>query len=95
MSQDTSSYLTEKCEVRDSKALSGCAVFARSVIVPRELVGVWSGQVVGKDALNGLPGNIRSNTVQIEENLYLASLSPDESPDFINHSCDPNAGLSG
>ena len=42
-----------------------------------------------------LPVDIRRHTVQVEEGLYLASLSPDEAPDFINHSCEPNAGLDG
>ena len=32
--------------------------------------------------------------MQIEEGLYLASLTPYE-PDFINHGCEPNAGLAG
>ena len=33
--------------------------------------------------------------MQVEERLYLASLSADEAPDFINHSCEPNAGFDG
>jgi hypothetical protein len=65
------------------------------MIEPGELIAVWSGRVVAAEALEELPEEIRRHTVQIEEGLYLASLSPDEPPDFINHSCEPNAGLDG
>ncbi len=90
-----SSYLTDKCEVRQNKIPYGGAVFALSTIEPRELIGVWSGCIVGADALQTLPDNIRKHTAQVEEGLYLASLSSDEPPDFINHSCQPNAGIEG
>jgi hypothetical protein len=73
----------------------GRAVFARDVIEQGELVAVWSGRIVGADQLDELPAEIRRHTVQVEEGRYLASLSPDEPPDFINHSCEPNAGLDG
>jgi hypothetical protein len=56
---------------------------------------VWSGRIVGAGQLDELPPEIRRHTVQVEDGLYLASLSPDEPPDFINHSCEPNAGLDG
>jgi len=73
----------------------GKAVFARDVIEQGELVAVWSGRIVGADQLDELPPDIRRHTVQVEDGLYLASFSPDEPPDFINHSCEPNAGLDG
>jgi hypothetical protein len=65
------------------------------VIERGELIAVWSGRIVGADELEELPESIRLHTVQVEEGLYLASLSPDEPPDFINHSCEPNSGLDG
>ncbi len=95
MSQESTAYLTEKCEVRNRDVAGGYAVFARSVIEPGELVGVWSGRVVATDALDTLPEAIRHHTVQIEEDLFLASTSENEPPDFINHACEPNAGLDG
>ena len=94
-SRDSSAYLTDKCEVRNRDVAGGYAVYARSVLEPGELIGVWSGRIVGADALEDLPDEIRHHTVQIEEDLYLASVAPDEPPDYINHSCDPNAGLNG
>ena len=88
-------YLTGKCEVRNSDVNGGKAVFAREPIEPRELVAIWSGRVVSADELDGLPAEIRRHTVQVEEALYLASLASDEPPDYLNHACDPNAGLDG
>ncbi len=95
MSQASTAYLTEKCEVRNRDVAGGYAVFAGSVIEPGELVAVWSGRIVAADALDTLPEAIRHHTVQIEEDLFLASTSEDEPPDFINHACEPNAGLDG
>ena len=96
MSQDhCTAYLTDKCEVQNRDVTGGKAVFAREVIEPGELIGVWSGRIVTAEELDELPVDIRRHTVQVEEGLYLASLSPDEAPDFINHTCEPNAGLDG
>lgn len=95
MSQSTTAYLTDKCEVQNSDGTGGKAVFARELIEPGELVAVWSGRIVGTEELNALPADIRRHTVQVEEGLYLASIAGEEPPDYINHSCDANAGLSG
>jgi hypothetical protein len=73
----------------------GKAVYAREVIEPGELIAVWTGRIVSAQELDELPEEIRRHTVQVEEGLYLASYGPDEGPDFINHSCEPNAGLDG
>jgi uncharacterized protein len=95
VSPGTTAYLTDKCEVQNRDVTGGKAVYARDIIEPGELVGVWSGRIIPAEALDELPEEIRRHTVQVEERLYLASTSGDEPPDFINHSCDPNAGLDG
>src|SRR5512134_3242365 len=95
VSQGSTAYLTEKCEVQNRDVTGGKAVYAREIIEPGELIGVWSGRIVPAEALDALPEEIRRHTVQVEEGLYLASFTPDEPPDFINHSCEPNAGLDG
>jgi uncharacterized protein len=95
VSQDSTAYLTDKCKVRNRDVAGGHAVYAQSVIEPGELIGVWSGRIVGRHDLDSLTEAIRHHTVQIEEDLFLASVRPDEPPDFINHSCEPNAGLDG
>jgi len=95
VSQSTTAYLTEKCEVRNRDVAGGKAVFARELIEPGEVVAVWSGRLVSADELDELSEDIRRHTVQVEEALYLASLTADEAPDYINHSCEPNSGLDG
>ena len=96
MSQDhCTAYLTDKCEVQNRDVTGGKAVYARDAIEPGELIAVWSGRIVSAEELDELPEEIRRHTVQVEERLYLASHGPDEGPDFINHSCEPNAGLEG
>src|SRR5262245_63753155 len=95
VSQGTTAYLTDKCEVQNREVTGGKAVYARDIIEPGELVAVWSGRIIPAEALDELPEEIRRHTVQVEERLYLASVSADEPPDFINHSCEPNAGLDG
>jgi hypothetical protein len=94
-SQDSTAYLTDKCEIRHRDVAGGYAVFAVSVIEPGEVVGVWSGRIVPATALDSLPEEIRRHTVQVDEGFYLASMTAHEPPDFINHSCEPNAGLDG
>ena len=95
MSHGSTAYLTDKCEVQNRDVTGGKAVYARDLIEPGELIAVWSGRIIPTEALDELPEGIRRHTVQVEEGLYLASFSADEPPDFINHSCEPNAGLDG
>jgi len=95
VSQGSTAYLTDKCEVQNREVTGGRAVYARDVIESGELVAIWSGRIVSAEELDDLPEEIRHHTVQVEEGLYLASLTADEPPDFINHSCEPNAGLDG
>jgi uncharacterized protein len=95
VSQNPTAYLTDKCEVRNRDVAGGKAVVARELIEPGEVIAVWSGRIVSAKELDDLSAEIRRHTVQVEEGLYLASLSADEPPDYINHSCDPNAGLAG
>lgn len=87
------SYLSPKLEVREWRGQSG--VFAVEPVSVGELISVWSGFIVSVERLAHLPDEIRRHTIQVEDNLYLASYLPDEPADYINHSCDPNAGLVG
>lgn len=95
MSHAPTAYLSDKCEVRLQDVADERYVVARQVIAPGEIIAVWSGRIVSSEMLHELPGDIRRHTVQVEENLYQASLHAHEPPDFINHSCDPNAGMNG
>lgn len=95
MSPSQTAYLTDKCEVQNNYVAGGKSVVAVEQIESGELIAVWSGRVVTGDDLDALSEDIRRHTVQVEENLYLSSEGPNEPPDYINHSCDPNCGLKG
>jgi hypothetical protein len=95
MSEPSHSYLSGKCEVRSTLDRGGHTVVANQAIARGELIVVWSGALVAGDALASLPQKVRRYSLQVEEDHYLVSLTDCEPPDYVNHSCTPNSGLSG
>lgn len=90
------SYLSPKLEVRAAPEKGGFAVYARQSLEKDELLCVWTGRAVTFSELHALSEAEKSHTLQVDEGIYLAPLGPEEEPaDFINHSCDPNAGIRG
>ncbi|MBI2992736.1 MAG: SET domain-containing protein [Gammaproteobacteria bacterium] len=88
-------YVNPKLEARPARHKGGYALFAVEPVARGELLVVWGGVVITGEQLTLLPSRRRAHSIQVEENLY--QLSPEERhpADFINHSCSPNAGLSG
>ncbi len=95
MTSRPTSFLSPKLEARTLPKKGGYGVFAHQVVQPGELLVVWGGQVMTGEQLRRLSPEQRMYTIQIEEDLYQVSELPPEPADFINHSCTPNAGLSG
>ncbi|MBA2125390.1 SET domain-containing protein-lysine N-methyltransferase [Hyphomicrobium methylovorum] len=95
MSDRPNSFLSPKCEVHLTPNRGGHTVVARGAIAKGELLVVWSGTLVTGEELNSLSPTVRRYCLQVEEDQYLVSLSDCEPPDYVNHSCSPNAGLSG
>ena len=95
MSDRPHSFLSPKCEVHQTPDRGGHTVVAREAIAKGELIVVWSGTLVSGEELNEMPQTVRRYSLQVEENQYLVSLSDCEPPDYVNHCCDPNSGLSG
>lgn len=89
------SYLSEKLEVRPSSKNGGHGVFARQAIPSRELLVVWGGQVVPLAELDKLTPSQVEHSIQVEEDLFLVTGVEPEPADYVNHSCNPNAGLRG
>ncbi|MFN2168972.1 MAG: SET domain-containing protein, partial [Anaerolineae bacterium] len=89
------SYLSPQLEARSLPAKGHYGVFAQEDVAQGTLLAVWTGDVVDEEALEQVPVEIRPYVAQIEETLYLVSRPPIEPADYINHSCDPNAGMSG
>lgn len=88
-------YLSPKLHVEARPRRGGYGVFAHEPIGRDELVAVWGGDVmIARQFAQLSPAETRY-AIQVEEDLYLVSDLPAEPADYINHSCDPNAGLSG
>jgi uncharacterized protein len=92
MDEDATSYLSSKLKPRASKSQRG--VFAAEPIRTGEVIAVWGGEVVPRHLFFNLPTSIQQISVQIEEHLYLAP-TRESAGEWVNHSCEPNAGMSG
>jgi len=88
-------YLSPKLEVRPQLQKGGHGVFATAPVHTGEVVAVWGGEVIEYADFAGLPTNLEDYSLQVEENLYLAPHHAPEPADYINHSCEPNVGMSG
>ena len=75
-------------------AKGGRAVIASRRLAKDSVLAVWGGDVVRLDELKRRPFEVRRLTLQVDEDAFLISTT--EGPaDWVNHSCEPNAGLRG
>jgi uncharacterized protein len=88
-------YLSPKLEVRPDPEKGGFGVFAREAAQAGEVLVVWGGNIVTEEQLDTLPPITQHHSVQIDEELYLATIGELEPADYVNHSCAPNLGLRG
>jgi hypothetical protein len=88
-------YVSPKLATKIRAEKGGYGLYAMQTIQPGELLVMWGGDVVTSDRLTELSPRSKRHSIQIEENLYLVPHQMPEAGDFVNHSCDPNAGLSG
>jgi hypothetical protein len=93
MPNQLSSYLSPRCESR-VKSGDQRGVFALVPLSKGELIAIFGGAVFTWDGLMALPEGLRSLSLQVEDELFLVPEQLGEG-DYVNHSCDPNAGLSG
>src|SRR3990172_6058498 len=94
MSKQPSSYLSSKLEGRPKADGSGNGIFALEPLKKGELAAVFGGVVYEWDAFIHLPDIERSSCLQVEDRHFLVP-RPIGEGDYVNHSCNPNAGLSG
>lgn len=85
-STDSFSWMNPNLEVRGSR-VSGKGIFARNPINKGELLLAWGGKVMPIGDESGDFG------VQITRSLVIVSPEPDDVGNFVNHSCEPNAGI--
>lgn len=89
------SYLSPKLEVRPTPLKGDFGVFAREPIEVGEIVAVWGGDAMQCAQVAGLSEREQGLALQVERDLFLVSSRPAEPADFVNHSCNPNAGIQG
>jgi len=86
-------YLSPKATAR-LKTHREYGVYAIAPIQKDEMLAMWGGEVVTREMFETLPERLRRLSIQVEETLFLVALNEGPS-DYVNHSCDPNGGLSG
>lgn len=90
------SHVAPELTVRELSHKGGCGLFAREPIVRGMVLVVWGGEAVTWDELMTFSDRDRRFSVQVEDQVFLAPVRRNLEPgDFINHSCSPNAGMSG
>lgn len=94
MAVQPTGHISSKLEGRLISSKGGRGLFARERVRAGEMLLAWGGDVVTGEMLSWMSEEKHRLAVQIEEDLYL--VTPNEGPaDWVNHSCDPNAGLVG
>lgn len=87
-------HLSRKAEGRLCDDKGGHGVWAVEPITCGDVLAVFGGEVVTTDQLAALTPDQRRITLQIDDDAYL--MTAREGPaDWINHSCNPNAGFRG
>ncbi len=94
MYEQPSSFLSPKIKASPRVNLGGYGIFAQEVLKKGELLAVFGGVVYEWETFIHLPERERSLCIQIEDNFFLVP-RPIGDGDFVNHCCNPNAGLSG
>ncbi|MEO8610830.1 MAG: SET domain-containing protein-lysine N-methyltransferase [Chloroflexota bacterium] len=95
MTEPNVSYLSPKLEARPLPEKGFYGVYSHQAVPAAELLVMWSGGLYSLENLGKLPPLDQSRSVQVEDDLFLVPIKQGEPADFINHSCNPNAGLNG
>ena len=94
MSEQLSFYLSPKLQGRLRADGNGNGIFAKAPLKKGELLAAFGGVVYEWDTFVTLPELERSLCIQVEDRHFLVPEKIGEG-DYVNHSCNPNAGLSG
>ena len=73
----------------------GSGSFAISKISKGEIVASFGGDVIDQSELTKYSTDRVSRSLQLNSDTYLLSGDVPEAGDMINHSCEPNCGISG
>lgn len=89
-------YLTDKAVTKKSK-IADYGTFATKKINQGELIAVFGGVVMDYQTWSSLPESVHDKVLQIGDEVFIGPQIPKDlgDGDYINHSCDPNAGIKG
>lgn len=87
-------WLTPKA-VAEPAGAKGWGSFTHEPISKGETVAGFGGWVIERALLSTLSADRQARSIQVDEDLYLVSGDEREAGDMLNHSCEPNCGLSG
>jgi SET domain-containing protein len=73
----------------------GSGSFVVSKISKGEIVASFGGNVINQSQLTNYSADRVSRSLQLNGDTYLLSGNVPEPGDMINHSCEPNCGISG
>lgn len=83
-----SDWVSEKIEIRDTRDI-GKGMFAGKNILKDEIVIIWGGDYVNKQAAKKAEAQGKL-IMQFDDDLYSIEDRGDSDAYYINHSCDPN-----
>ena len=92
------SWTNGKTKRAYSDQYAGLGLFANDLIDTDELIAIKAGHIVDEDYINNHSDIVRGSHMQITDSLFLAPTTEQEWHDTligINHSCKPNAYVSG
>lgn len=90
-------YRSQKTFVKESP-IEGKGLFALENIEKDEIIAIRGGYITTFDEVVRLNKEIGDYSLKISDELFLGVKTKDEIEDyavFINHSCEPNVGMSG
>jgi hypothetical protein len=89
-------FLADGLVIRALPGKGGKGVFAARPFARGSLLAVYGGIIISGVELKKLSAEEKAYTLQVEDDLHqLTPIDKIGGPDFINHSCEPNAGLLG
>ena len=87
-------WLSPKAQARPAGE-KGWGSYAVEPISAGETVAAFGGSVVPLAVLQTFNDDRQSRSIQVDTDLYLVSGETPDAGDMLNHSCEPNCGISG
>jgi hypothetical protein len=88
------SWLHPSAQVRPA-GRKGLGIFATALIPAGTTVCGFGGNVVERAEFDLLDEDLRTHSIQMDDDLFLVSVPPYAPADYINHACEPNCGIIG